>query len=195
MTARDRKERVRAVCECESLCKCVRVLNDGMRLRYGPNRGAGGRAKRRMRVTIREVENLKPSVCAGHVCLVRVCAMPKARGVAFARYLRKVHIEWSPFKPKAVGPIFFQEMHTKKIMEATPKLTISKALHQSAPVNIAAAASDALPAYTDRTTLTFADGTEKMLDFDGIKLGDILDEIEMENVRIQRLERERGRPF
>lgn len=121
--------------------------------------------------------------------------MPKARGVAFARYLRKVHIEWSPFKPKAVGPIFFQEMHTKKIMEATPKLTISKALHQSAPVNIAAAASDALPAYTDRTTLTFADGTEKMLDFDGIKLGDILDEIEMENVRIQRLERERGRPF
>ena len=29
------------------------------------------------------------------------------RGVTFARYLRKVHIEWCPFKPKAVGPIFF----------------------------------------------------------------------------------------
>ena len=171
-------------------------MNDGMRLRYGPNRGAGGRSsKTKDAGHKRGYEKLKPSVCAGHVCLVRVCAMPKARGVAFARYLRKVHIEWSPFKPKAVGPIFFQEMHTKKIMEATPKLTISKALHQSAPVNIAAAASDALPAYTDRTTLTFADGTEKMLDFDGIKLGDILDEIEMENVRIQRLERERGRPF
>ena len=121
--------------------------------------------------------------------------MPKARGVAFARYLRKVHIEWCPFKPKAVGPIFFQEIHTRKIMDATPKLTISKALHQSTPAHVAAANSDALPAYTDRTTLTFADGTERMITFDGIKLGDVIDEIEMENVRIQRLERERGRPF
>ena len=182
---------------CASVCECAERRAQGHAAALWPYSNRGREVEQNEGCGSQEVEKLKPSVCvcAGHVCLVRVCAMPKARGVAFARYLRKVHIEWSPFKPKAVGPIFFQEMHTKKIMEATPKLTISKALHQSAPVNIAAAASDALPAYTDRTTLTFADGTEKMLDFDGIKLGDILDEIEMENVRIQRLERERGRPF
>ena len=50
------------------------------------------------------------------------------RGVTFARYLRKVHIEWCPFKPKAVGPVFFGEIHTKQIFDAVPKLAITKAL-------------------------------------------------------------------
>ena len=115
--------------------------------------------------------------------------MPKARGTAFARYLRKVHVEWTAFKPKALAPVFLQELHTKTIMDATPKMTISKKL-LSTPQDAAAP-----PAFIDRTRITFACGTEKVFDLAGLKLSDIIEEIEMENVRIQREERDRGRPF
>ena len=114
-------------------------------------------------------------------------AMPKLRGTDFARYLRKVHVEWCPFKPKALGPIFFQELHAPPILQAVPKMTISKALLRKP-------ADDA--AFVDRTHITFADGETKTYDFSVItKMVDIMDEIHTENVRIQALERERGRPF
>ena len=114
-----------------------------------------------------------------------MCTMP-ARGVAFARYLRKVHVEWCPFKAKATAPIFFQEIHTQKIMDSVPKLTITKAIRPRV------ASSDM---ELDRTKLTFADGSERVIDLTGLKLTDIIEEIGMENVRIQNEERTRGRPF
>lgn len=109
--------------------------------------------------------------------------MPKSRGTAFARYLRKVHVEWCPFKPKAIAPIFLQELQSSKISAAMPKLTLSKNLLSTREVGI------------DRTRITFACGTEKVFDFDGLKLSDVLEEIDMENTRIQGEERKRGRPF
>ena len=109
------------------------------------------------------------------------------RGVTFARYLRKVHIEWCPFKPKAVGPIFFGEIHTKQIFDAVPKLAITKAL-------VAAPTKEGAP-FVDQAKFTFADGSEKTLDFTGIHVRDVLEELDGENVRIQVEERKRGRPF
>ena len=109
------------------------------------------------------------------------------RGVTFARYLRKVHIEWCPFKPKAVGPIFFGEIHTKQIFDAVPKLAITKAL-------VAAPTKEGAP-FVDQAKFTFADGSEKTLDFTGIHVRDVLEELDGDNVRIQVEERKRGRPF
>ena len=74
-----------------------------------------------------------------------------------------------------------------------PKLSVSQKL-ASAP-RMAPPASDAPPEYVDRTKITFADGSEVTWNFDSLKLGDVLEEIDMENVRIQNAERERGRPF
>jgi hypothetical protein len=116
-----------------------------------------------------------------------------ARGTAFARYLRKVHVEWCPFKPKALGPVFLQEISSRAIVEAVPKMAISKQLART-PARIAAE-TEAPPAYVDRVHLTFADGSERQLELSGLLLGDVIDEINMENVRILRAERERGRPF
>ena len=116
-------------------------------------------------------------------------SMP-ARGVSFARYLRNVHIEWCPFKTRAVAPIFFLEMHTRKIKEAVPKLNISKSLLPSPP-----AGGDDAAAFIDRTRLTFVDGSEKVIAFDGHTIRDILEEIDEENVRILHEERKRGKPF
>ena len=109
------------------------------------------------------------------------------RGVTFARYLRKVHIEWCPFKPKAVGPVFFGEIHTKQIFDAVPKLAITKAL-------VVAPTKEGAP-FVDQAKFTFADGSEKTLDFTGIHVRDVLEELDGENVRIQVEERKRGRPF
>ena len=108
-----------------------------------------------------------------------------ARGTTFARYLRTVHVEWCPFKPRAVGPVLFAELHTKQIMTAVPKLNISKALLPNP-------ASEPFP---DRAKLGFADGSERVLDLTGLTLRDILEEINSENVRLLQLERDRGKPF
>ena len=107
----------------------------------------------------------------------------------FARYLRKVHVEWCPFKPKALAPIFLQEIHTSKVQSTFPKLAVSKALLP------APRGTTASPSYLDRTRITFADGSEKLFDFTDLKLNDLIEELEMENTRIQRDERDRGRPF
>lgn len=116
--------------------------------------------------------------------------MPKARGTQFARYLRQVHVEWCPFKPKALAPIFFQELHSKPVMDAVPKLSITKSLFTTR------SPTDAAPSYVDRTHITFADGVKKTFDFSMVeKLSDVMEEIDMENVRIQGEERARGKPF
>ena len=109
------------------------------------------------------------------------------RGVAFARYLRKVHVEWCPFKPKALGPVFFAELHNRPLLNAMPKLAVTKALVAKPR------ADDGL--FVDRARLTYACGTEKVMEFDGLKLGDILEEIDVENARIKQEEAVRGRPY
>ena len=109
------------------------------------------------------------------------------RGTAFARYLRKVHVEWCPFKPRAVGPIFFSELHSTSLLSAIPKLSVSK--------SIARRPHSADAPFVDRAQITFACGTERTLDFTGLKLSDVMEEIDMENARIVNEERTRGRPF
>lgn len=126
----------------------------------------------------------------------RSCADPDGamplRGVSFARYLRKVHVEWCPFKPKAVGPVFFSEIHTNTIKDAAPKLTVSKALLPKPREP----ADGSAPAFLDRAHVTFADGSERTIDFSEVPtIRDILEELDSENVRIAQEERKRGKPF
>ena len=111
------------------------------------------------------------------------------RGVAFARYLRKVHVQWCPFKPRAVAPVLYQEMHAKAILNSFPKLVVSKRV-LSKP---AAAVEE--HAYTDQAQLAFVDGSERSLDLAGLTLRDIMEEIDSDNVRIAVAERARGKPF
>ena len=109
------------------------------------------------------------------------------RGHAFARYLRKVQIEYCPFKPKAVAPIFFQEIHTKQIKAAMPKLEVSKKI-------MPAPAGESL-SFIDRARLTFVDGSEKVYEFEGMSVRDVLEQISSDNVAIQQKERQRGKAF
>jgi hypothetical protein len=106
--------------------------------------------------------------------------------------LRKVHVEWCPFKPKAVGPVFFSEIHTNTIKDAAPKLTVSKALLPKPREP----ADGSAPAFLDRAHVTFADGSERTIDFSEVPtIRDILEELDSENVRIAQEERKRGKPF
>ena len=109
-----------------------------------------------------------------------------ARGVSFARYIRAVHVEWCPFKPRAVGPVFFGEMHTKKIMDSVKGLTVTKAI---------LAKPATAEEHVDRAKLTFVDKSERTIDFAGMTLRDVLEEIDSESVRISQEERKRGKAF
>ena len=107
--------------------------------------------------------------------------------MSWARYLRAVHVEWCPWKPKALAPPWFQYVSTPKVLAASPKLSITKALVDQPP-----AATD----FVDRTQLTFADGSKQQLDFNQVgKLRDILELIDQENGRISQEEAKRGKPF
>ena len=106
----------------------------------------------------------------------------------WARYLRQVHIEWCPWKPKAIAPAFLGHIGTAQIAEAVPKLQISKKVLPR-PASTAAE-------YVDRIILTYADDSKKALDLgDDLKLRDIMEEIDIDNGRLAAAEQERGRPF
>ena len=121
---------------------------------------------------------------ARHIWLVLLSMA--ARGVAWARYLRKVHCEWMPFNAKAQSPIFLQRVSCKRIIEANAKLDISKQImpQPGKPGEL-----------VDRTHLTFADGTSMTLDLNGMRVEDIVDEIDIVNGRLVQEESKRGKPF
>jgi hypothetical protein len=106
---------------------------------------------------------------------------------SWARYLRKVHIEWCPWKPKANSPAWLGVVGTRRVAEASPKLVITK--------DLLAKSADLEAPLVDRTTLTYADGTEQQLDLNIVSVRDVLEEIEMANGRLSAEEATRGRPF
>ena len=113
--------------------------------------------------------------------------MMAARGVAWAKYLRKVHCEWMPFNPKAQAPIWLDRVSCKKIAAANTKLSITKQLLPRAGGSGEMA---------DRTHLTFADGTSVTLELNGtVEVKDIVEEIDIINGRLQQEEAKRGKPF
>lgn len=102
----------------------------------------------------------------------------------WARYLRKVNVQFCPFSESATPAVFLKEISTRKVAAASPKLQISKSLLPTA------AASP--PAVAD---LTYADGSEQRLELAAMQIRDVLEEIELSNGRISQLEQERGKPF
>lgn len=105
-----------------------------------------------------------------------------AKNGRWARYLRKVHVEWTPFKPKACAPIVLAQMQTSKIMAASPKLEVTKKLLQN-------------PTFIDRTTITFANGATHTIELDNKAMGDVIEEIDIINGSIVQEEAKRGKPF
>ena len=101
----------------------------------------------------------------------------------WARYLRKVHVAFCPFSAVATPAAWLQTVSTRKVMAASPKLSISKTLLPKA--------SDSAPT----TKLTFVDGSEEVIQLDAAKIRDILEVVDMNNGRIAQAELERGRPF
>ena len=106
---------------------------------------------------------------------------------SWARYLRKVHIEWCPWKPKANSPAWLGVVGTRRVAAASPKLEITKKLLTQP--------SDPSAPMVDQTTLTYADGTEQQLDLNVISVSDLLEEIDMTNGRLSAEEATRGRPW
>ena len=104
----------------------------------------------------------------------------------WARYLRKVHVEWCPWKPGAIAPAWLAHVSTPKIAEAVPKLNVS---HKMLPKP-----KEGDP-FVDRTPITYADGSTDVFTFEKLKLRDILDEVEMASGRIAAIEQKRGKTF
>ena len=120
------------------------------------------------------------AVCDGEGALwERSCV----RMSTWARYLRKVHVSFCPFSSVATPAAWLETVSTRKVMAVSPKLSVSKTLLPKA--------SDGAPT----TKLTFADGSEEVIQLEDVILRDILDVIDMNNGRIAQAEVERGRPF
>lgn len=106
------------------------------------------------------------------------------RAMSWAKYLRKVDIAFCPFTPSATPAVWLKEVSTRKVAAISPKLQVSKQL---------------LPRATDPATattqITYADGSKQEFELTAMQVRDILEEIEMTNVRISQAEAERGKPF
>ena len=100
----------------------------------------------------------------------------------WARFLRKVHVSFCPFTHSATPAVWLKEISTRKVSAAAPKLQVTKTL---LPRGAGAATTD----------LTFADGTQQRLELSAVQIRDVLEEIELINVRISQEEQKRGRPF
>ena len=96
--------------------------------------------------------------------------------------MRKVHVSFDPFVKSSAAP-FLGTISTKKVLEASPKLVVSKQLQSRGGAAAAAA------------KLTFAD--ESKLDLDLLKLdaAAVVEKIELENGRVAAAEQKRGKPF
>ena len=101
----------------------------------------------------------------------------------WARYLRKVHVAYCPFSANATPAVFLKEISTKQVAAISPKLAVSKTLLPNV--------GDAKPF----TELTYADGSKGRLELGAIQIRDVIEEIEMSNVRVSHLELKRGKPF
>uniref|UniRef100_A0A7S0Q5Y3 Uncharacterized protein n=1 Tax=Coccolithus braarudii TaxID=221442 RepID=A0A7S0Q5Y3_9EUKA len=103
----------------------------------------------------------------------------------WARYLRKVHLEFSPLSATSSSLGFLGFITTPKIREAVPKLQVStKRLTQCA---------EGVPLQT--LALTFVDGNEAILDISSVQIREILAEIEMHNGRLEMEAMKRGKPW
>lgn len=82
--------------------------------------------------------------------------------MSWARHLRKVHVSWHPFSAPATPSAWFGQISTGKVLEASPKIVVSKEL-----VETSAAGAEPPP---PETVLTFVDGSEQRLDLSGMKV-------------------------
>eukprot|EP00308_Calcidiscus_leptoporus_P002234 CAMPEP_0119375422 /NCGR_PEP_ID=MMETSP1334-20130426/35788_1 /TAXON_ID=127549 /ORGANISM="Calcidiscus leptoporus, Strain RCC1130" /LENGTH=106 /DNA_ID=CAMNT_0007393731 /DNA_START=130 /DNA_END=447 /DNA_ORIENTATION=+ len=103
----------------------------------------------------------------------------------WARYLRTVRVEFSPFSATPSSMSFLGYVSTKKIREEVPKLQVNTHLleeqsEESAPQMLA---------------LTYIDGKEVKFDISAMQLRDILAEIEVQNGRLEMEAIKRGKPW
>ena len=101
----------------------------------------------------------------------------------WARYLRKVNVSYCPFAETSTPAAWLAAVTTKTVSLASPKLEVSKTLLSRA----------GNPEPTSQ--LSFADGSSQTFKLESMQVRDIIEEIELCNVRIAQLETERGRPF
>ena len=104
-----------------------------------------------------------------------------------ARYLRAVHVEYCPFTAGSCGPGFLSLVRTPRVAEVAPKLEISHALLRKP--------ADGAPPPPEKLTLKFVDGATRSLDLSANRTQDVLEEIDLENGRLDTEALQRGKPW
>ena len=124
----------------------------------------------------------RPPTCRVQVPMPFGPSIFSGKGVAWAKYLRKVHCEWNPLKEACLAPLWHTRLTNRKIMAFVPKLEVTKTLLPKSST-------------ADKTHITFADGTEHSIDLSSYSLRDVIEEIETHNGRISIAEAKRGKAF
>ena len=104
-----------------------------------------------------------------------------------ARYLRAVHVEYCPFTAGSCGPGFLSLVRTPRVAEVAPKLEISHALLRKP--------ADGATPPPEKLTLKFVDGATRSLDLSANRTQDVLEEIDLENGRLDTEALQRGKPW
>jgi len=105
----------------------------------------------------------------------------------WARYLRKVHVEFCPFTTSPTSAAFLAQIATNKVREASPQLQLSRKM-------LPRPASGA-DQPQQLATLTYVDGFEQTIDMAPVQIRDVLEEIDLVNGRLEGEAQQRGRPW
>mmetsp|Transcript_73801 Transcript_73801/g.123291 ORF Transcript_73801/g.123291 Transcript_73801/m.123291 type:complete len:112 (+) Transcript_73801:33-368(+) len=104
----------------------------------------------------------------------------------WARFLRRVEIEFCPFQAKGTTLGFLHDINTKKVKMSVPKLqVVTKRLGRPAGDEIA----------RQCLKMTYVDGKEMTIDVSNLKLRDIYAEIEVQTGRLETEAMRSGKPW
>ena len=98
-----------------------------------------------------------------------------------------MHVEFCPLSTTATTGALLQTAATKMVREASPKLEFSRKL---LPLP-----KEGAPPSPQLAVLTYVDGHVQTLDLSSIQIRDVLEEIDLQNGRLDAEAMKRGRPW